>query len=140
MGQQQTKNYNFEDVQHMIKSKNTVLINVLPDYEQSCLIQNTLDVKHEVSTINEYIKTNKNINIIVYGRNSCDLNTEKKHKQLTSLGFYNVFIYRGGMFEWLLLQDIYGRDDFPTTTVELDILKFKSPNHFYNNLLTDSLD
>ena len=109
----------------MIKSKNTILINVLPDYEQSCLIQNTLDVKNEVSTINEYIKTNKNINIIIYGRNSCDLNTEKKHKQLISLGFYNVFIYRGGMFEWLLLQDIYGRDDFPTTTVELDILKFK---------------
>ena len=29
------------------------------------------------------------------------------------------------MFEWLLLQDIYGNDDFKTTQEELDILKYK---------------
>jgi len=29
------------------------------------------------------------------------------------------------LFEWLLLQDIYGYDEFPTTIKVLDILKYK---------------
>ena len=37
----------------------------------------------------------------------------------------NVYVYPGGLFEWLLLQDIYGEDNFPTTLKELDILKYK---------------
>jgi hypothetical protein len=28
-------------------------------------------------------------------------------------------------FEWLLLQDIYGDKEFPTTFKQLDLLKFK---------------
>ena len=31
----------------------------------------------------------------------------------------------GGLFEWLLLQDMYGSDEFPTTNKELDVLKYK---------------
>ena len=145
MGQQQSRNYNFEDVQHIIKNKqtntnSTILINVLKEYEQGCLIKHTIDVKNEVNVINECLKTNKYVHIIVYGKHSCDENIEKKQKQLISLGFCNVFTYKGGMFEWMLLQDIYGRDEFPTTTDELDILKFKPPSHFYNNLLKDRID
>ena len=137
MGQQQSKNFNFEDVQQIIKNKNNIIINVLPDYQQQCLIKNTLNIKNEVNTINQLLKTNKSINIVVYGKNVCDVNVEKKQKQLVSLGFYNIFIYRGGLFEWLLLQDIYGMEEFPTTCEELDILKFKPPSHYYSNLLTD---
>ena len=55
----------------------------------------------------------------------------EKYSQLSSLGFYNVYIYPGGLFEWLLLQDVYGVDDFPTTKKELDILRFK-PNKVLN--------
>ena len=44
---------------------------------------------------------------------------------MIDLGFINVYIYLGGLFEWLLLQDIYGRDLFKTTKNELDILKYK---------------
>ena len=29
------------------------------------------------------------------------------------------------MFEWLMLQDIYGSDAFPTNKKQSDILKFK---------------
>jgi hypothetical protein len=29
------------------------------------------------------------------------------------------------MFEWMILQDVYGMDEFPTTSKVLDILKFK---------------
>jgi len=52
----------------------------------------------------------------------------KKYDQLVKLGFSNVFIYLGGLFEWLMLQDIYGYDEFPTTKKELDILKYKAAN------------
>ena len=49
----------------------------------------------------------------------------RKYNQLTGLGLINVVVYPGGLFEWLLLQDIYGNDSFPTTKKELDILKYK---------------
>jgi len=133
MGQQQSKQFNFEDVQQMIKNKNTIIINVLPTSQQTCLIKNTLSINSEVKIMNELLKTNKSVNIIVYGKNPSDINVKKKQKQLISLGFYNVFIYMGGLFEWLLLQDIYGKDEFPTTSEELDLLKFKPPSNYYNN-------
>jgi hypothetical protein len=143
MGQVQSRNYNFEDVQYIIKCKQnsktntTILINVLKEYEQGCLIKHTIDVKNEVNVITECLISNKHVHIIVYGKHGSDENVEKKQKQLISLGFYNVFAYTGGMFEWLLLQDVYGRDEFPTTTDELDILKYKTSSHYYNNLLTN---
>ena len=62
MGQSQSKQLNFEDVQEMIKNKNNIIINVLPETEQQCLIKNTLNVKLEVNTINELLK-NKGINV-----------------------------------------------------------------------------
>ena len=75
--------------------------------------------------INKHLRFNKNIHIIIYGKNSNDEKIYKKYQQLLTLGFYNVYIYMGGMFEWLLLQDIYGSAEFPTTSKELDILKYK---------------
>jgi len=74
---------------------------------------------------------NKSIKIIIYGKNSNDEKIYKKYNQLISLGFYNIYLYVGGMFEWLLLQDIYGSTEFPTTKKELDILKYK-PNKVLN--------
>jgi hypothetical protein len=63
--------------------------------------------------------------IVVYGKNAGDPNVEKKYQQLVSLGFSDIYIYSGGMFEWMLLQDIYGAREFPSTSKELDILKFR---------------
>jgi hypothetical protein len=63
--------------------------------------------------------------IVVYGKNTTDITAEKKYDQLLRLGFSNVYIYSGGMFEWLLLQDIYGSSEFSTTSKVLDMLKFK---------------
>jgi hypothetical protein len=65
------------------------------------------------------------VKIIIYGRNCNDEKIYSKYSQLNSLGFYNLYVYCGGLFEWLMLQDIYGRDEFPTTKKELDILKYK---------------
>jgi hypothetical protein len=124
---QSIKKVNFEDIQYTIKCpENYLLINTLPLTEQKCLIINSVNAVQEEELINKYLKEKKDINIVIYGRNSNDDSVEKKYQQLISLGFYNIFIYNGGLFEWLLLQDIYGSELFPTTNKELDILLYKS--------------
>jgi len=119
----------FEDVQHSIaNTKEYVIINTLLSNEQHCLIKNTISYQTEEKTINEYLNQyDFTPKFIIYGKNSNDETVETKSKQLTGLGFQNVYLYMGGMFEWLLLQDIYGIDEFPTTNKFLDILYYK-PN------------
>lgn len=136
-----TRKVNFEDVQHSMKNKNKfLLINTLNSSRQELLIKNTLPIDKEEELINRLIKTNQNINIIVYDENANAPNLMKKYDQLIGLGFVNVFIYPGGLFEWLLLQDIYGFDNFPTTSQERDILKFKGKSVFNNFYLTNNID
>jgi len=137
MGQSQSiKKVNFEDIQCIFKNnRKIILINTLKSNEQDCLIKGTVPIDKEVDIINNNLH-NTNITIIVYGKNNVEKEPYNKIKQLLSLGFYNVYLYSGGLFEWLLLQDIYGDDEFPTTKKELDILKFK-PRSMFNFLLTD---
>ena len=116
---------NFEDIQIHLHDNNYLIINTLNTIKQECLIEGTLQSNEEEFKINELIKKNKDINIIIYGENCNDDNVDKKYNQLLSLGFTNIYIYKGGLFEWLLLQDIYGDDEFPTTTNIIDILKYK---------------
>jgi hypothetical protein len=124
---QSMKKINYEDMQTVIKNPEIYLIiNTLLPSEQQCLIVNTTLANEEEGIINRFMKENKSIRIIIYGRNCSDESINKKYQQLYSLGFYNIFVYLGGMFEWLLLQDIYGKDLFPTTKKELDLLKYKS--------------
>ena len=132
------KQINYEDVQFAIKNPNSyLLINTLDTKEQECLLPNTINIQQEEQIINQLIKNvNKSVKIIIYGKNSNDEKIYKKMQQLTSLGFYNVYIYIGGMFEWLLLQDIYGENEFPITKKELDILKYK-PNKRLNVTLLE---
>ena len=136
-----TRKVNFEDVQYSMKNKNKfLLINTLDASRQNILIKNTLPIDKEEELINKLIKSNQNVNIIVYDENANAPNLMKKYDQLVGLGFINVFIYPGGLFEWLLLQDIYGYDNFPTTTQERDILKFKGKSVFNNYYLTNNID
>jgi hypothetical protein len=124
---QSMKKINYEDMLTVIKNPEVYLIiNTLPITDQQCLIINTTMANDEEAIINKFIKENKSIRIIIYGRNCNDDTINKKYQQLYSLGFYNIFVYLGGMFEWLMLQDIYGKDLFPTTKKELDLLKYKS--------------
>ena len=124
---QSMKKINYEDMQTVIKNPEIYLIiNTLSSSDQQCLIINTTLPNDEELIINKFIKENKGIRIIIYGRNCNDESINKKYQQLSSLGFYNIFVYLGGIFEWLLLQDIYGAEMFPTTAKELDLLKYKS--------------
>ena len=77
------------------------------------------------------------MSIYIYGLNYADSTVYNKYDQLCALGLENVYIYPGGLFEWLLLQDIYGIDDFPTTKNELDHLKFKGKSIFTTYLIGD---
>ena len=123
---QSRRKINFEDMQTATKNPETYLIiNTLSTKEQQCLIRNTMSIEQEEAIINKYIKENKSIKIIIYGRHCNDEQIHKKYQQLVSLGFQNVYAYTGGMFEWLMLQDIYGTEIFPTNKKELDILRYK---------------
>jgi hypothetical protein len=137
-GQSSVRKVNFEDVQYAIKQRqNYLLINTLDSSEQNCLITKTIAVNTEERLINEYMNKKINVNIIVYDKNANAPNLMKKYDQLIGLGFINVYIYPGGLFEWLLLQDIYGSDDFPTTIEERDHLKFKGKSMFTTYMIGD---
>ena len=132
------KKLSFEDIQFVIRNRGEfVIINTLPVTDQSCLIENTISHVEEEQILNNLL-TNYGLNqkIIVYGRNNTDNTINTKYDQLMNLGFQTVYLYVGGMFEWLCLQDIYGKEEFPTTTRELDILKYKPPRTFGGYLLT----
>ena len=120
------KKIGFLDMQHIINNNQYNIINTLSIDNQNCLIKNTLNANDEVNFINKSINTNKNIFIVLYGMNSLDNTLIKKYDQLVNLGFKNIYVYIGGLFEWLLLQDIYGNEQFPTTSHEPDILKYSS--------------
>jgi hypothetical protein len=118
----------FDDVVAAIRDASRVwLINTLPAGEQDCLISNTLPADREETVVNEmltqYQKDERKI--IVYGKNSTDTSVDRKYRQLVSLGIGQVFVYYGGLFEWMLLQDIYGEREFPTTRKVVDILKYR---------------
>ena len=127
---------NFEDVQYSVKQRqNYLLINTLDSNEQTCLIANTIIVNQEEKIINEYLNKKINVNIIVYDKNANAPNLMKKYDQLLGLGFVNVYIYPGGLFEWLCLQDIYSSENFTTTNIELDILKYTPLSNIQTQLL-----
>lgn len=117
--------YSYKDVQKCIESYTScVIINTIHNTEQNCLIKNTCFISEEENTINKVLKNDKNITICIYGKHSCDTTVFSKYEQLKGLGFSNVHIYVGGLFEWLCLQDIYGSSFFPTTFIPKDILDY----------------
>jgi len=129
------KKVNFEDMQTAIADKTSLIINTMEANEQRCLIVGTLPVEEEVQVINTFMKNNRDIRVIIYGSNSSDNSSFKKYEQFAGLGFTNVYVYCGGLFEWLLLQDTYGADSFPTTTHCNDPLRYKGRQQFNVRML-----
>ena len=95
MGNSQSiQKINFEDIQFVLRCRESfILINTLSEFEQDCLIKGTTNIHKEVELINNCIKNgSKQIKIIIYGKNSNDEKIYEKYSQLSSLGFYNVYI------------------------------------------------
>ena len=122
-----SRKINFEDMQWVIQNQPTLIISTLSPNKQGCLIAGTIPVGEETSAINQYLQKNIGIRIIIYGENASDDTICTKYNQLTGLGFSNVYVYPGGLFEWLLLQDIYSDGLFRTVGTETDLLKYKGP-------------
>jgi len=129
MGNTQSINkLNFQAMNKIIESTEYIIINTLPENKQSCLIKNTITPEKEYLLINQHLKTNRNIKIVIYGENSIDYTVIIKYNQLYRMGFKNLYVYIGGLFEWLLLQEIYGDDIFCTTNKIIDILQYTGPS------------
>lgn len=130
---------NYEDMQTVVKNSEIyMLINTLPVDNQECLIATTIKVDKEEAFINKYLKENRSIKIIVYGKNCNDELVDNKCQQLLTLGFINIYAYKGGLFEWLLLNDIYGKELFPiicNSKKNIDILRYKPPPSLNISLL-----
>ena len=115
------KRASFEDILFLFKveenENKTLLINTLPISEQSILIPKTFDATIEEHTINEIVERQHQHQwtIFIYGRNSTDHTIEKRYKQIYALGFSysNIWIYYGGLFEYVMLQELYGKECFP---------------------------
>tara|TARA_B110000091_G_scaffold194874_1_gene221097 strand:+ start:8961 stop:9392 length:432 start_codon:yes stop_codon:yes gene_type:complete len=134
----QINRVSFEDMQFIIQNANDfILINTLPMTEQQYLLPNTLPYEKEELTINQLLSNYETStkHIIIYGKNTNDESVEQKYNQIVSLGFTYVFMYSGGMFEWVLLQDVYGTAEFPTNNYTRDILKFKPSRSLTSRLL-----
>jgi hypothetical protein len=123
------KNVGFEDIKYAINKPQYMIINTMSSIEQDCLIYGTIPFDKEESIINNIIENMPGdigtMIIIIYGKHSTDETPEKKYNQLIQYGFKEVYIYTGGLFEWLLLQDIYGKSNFPTTSDARDLLKYR---------------
>jgi len=128
MGNQIIKKVSFQDIQYAQTNERTIIINTLSEQEQSILIFRTVAIASEIGQVENAIKLKNNI--IIYGKHSNDESIYVKYNQISKLGGL-AYIYIGGLFEWLLLQDIYGHELFKTTNKTLDILKFK-PNNILN--------
>ena len=120
----------YEDLQMVVYRNthvqhSTLIINTLPPSLQHCLIKTTVDIRFEERAVNAFIHKKPDIMIIVYGKNSNDITILHKYEQLVKLGFTNVHIYTGGIFEWMLLHEIYGKELFKITRYEIDILRYR---------------
>jgi hypothetical protein len=134
MGNIPIQRINFEDIQFAQKN-GSLIINTLPSTEQALLIAHTILWEKEIKEVELAIQ--KKDPIFVYGRHSNDETIYLKYEQIRKLGG-KVYLYTGGLFEWLLLQDIYGFQQFPTTSKTLDLIKYKPPTLLNTKYLTYS--
>jgi len=123
------KKIGFEDVLTAVKSPaGYILINTLPSEKQSCLIYRTICIEKEEETLNGLLEQFDvgSYRIILYGQHSADDSVDAKYRQLKRLGFEHVYLYSGGLFEWLLLQEIYGEGEFKTQGKCPDLLSYRT--------------
>ena len=133
-----TQKVSYENIQDIVSqssfNENIILINTLPDDLQDILIPKTINHIQEEETINNIItRSAYETKIIIYGKNNSDESIYKKYIQLKKYGFFNLYLYIGGLFEWLLMQDIYGKEMFPTSGFTLNILKYKPKKYTLKN-------
>ena len=104
-----------------------LLVCTLTKEKEKYGILRTIPIDNEEDYINKLINRKQyDIVIILYGENMYDEKIITKYNQLKQLGFSNCYVYFGGLFEWFLLQDVYGCELFPTKNTPINgCLDFK---------------
>lgn len=89
-------------------SNDYVLITTI-DNNNTPLIKGTVHPRDEEAVINGMLRGSGSSTkgVIVYGKNSQDMSVINKYKQLLQLNIGEIYIYTGGLFEWLLLYKKY---------------------------------
>jgi hypothetical protein len=115
----------FKTLQEM--TPNMVLIHTFKPEEQHCLIRGSLTAAKEMAMVQELMSdsTTRDVMMVVYGRNYMDPKPYQQADHLRQLGFRRVYVYAGGLFEWLMLHDLYGAEAFPL--VKTDSTKDEDP-------------
>jgi hypothetical protein len=122
------KKVNFDDVITISKESKQILIHVMEKEDEDLLIKGTLSINEEIEKMNSLLSSEKmNVTIVIYGKNTDDVSKViGRYRQLNDMGFSNVYVYLGGLFEWLLLQEIYGNDEIKTNNIcKKNILDYK---------------
>lgn len=134
MGNSAIQRISFEDMQYA-QASGQLIINTLPVSEQSMLIAKTVNCDMEIQSVERAIRLKEPI--LIYGKHGNDDTIYVKYEQIRKLGG-KVYLYVGGLFEWLLLQDIYGTEHFQTTgrVTMVDLLKYKPSNVLNTKYLT----
>ena len=112
----------FEDVRANVSGKTGLVISVLAETDQQVLISGTVPCVDEVAEVEKAIHEKKEI--IVYGTNNHDERVLTKYNQLKKLGGLPK-VYVGGLFEWILLQEFYGKERFALTTYDFDLYQYR---------------
>ena len=104
----------YETVLALSGSIDVVVISTLPETLQECLIPGTTPCVREEKHVNGILEQKRQglYTVIVYGANHLDATVERKCAQMRKMGFRSVHAYTGGMFEWLLLHEVYGEENF----------------------------
>tara|TARA_Y100000748_G_scaffold303727_1_gene309857 strand:+ start:2960 stop:3376 length:417 start_codon:yes stop_codon:yes gene_type:complete len=111
----------------VMKNTNALLVCTLDKKNEQYAIEKTIAIENEENVINNMMKKRQHdLIIVIYGENMYDDTVIKKYTQLKKIGFKNCYIYFGGLFEWFLLQDVYGQEVFPTMSTPMNgCLSFK---------------
>ena len=121
-----------EDLILLMNKHSAYLFNALPSSYTNCNIKNTITKNNSLKIIKNLVKS-KDIIIVYCANSTCKASHEFIKNNLK--GFKNVYLYSGGLYEWLLLQNYYGKDKFGTTG-KCKIEKFKDykhlPKKYYN--------
>ena len=107
----QIKEIGVTDFIKLIRTDRVLLFNGLKKQYHSCVIPGTIPYS-------DMRKVIKNMSVehipVVYCANySCNASHKFAEKKLGHLE--TVYIYSGGVFEWLLLQKKYGKKKYPTS-------------------------
>lgn len=118
----QIKEIGSTDFKKLLGTGRVMLFNGLKKQYHSCVIPSTIpysDMRKAIKSM-----TSEHIPVVYCANYSCNASHKFAEKKLGHLD--TVYIYSGGIFEWLLLQKKYGKKKYPTNgDCELEHMKHR---------------